>query len=310
MTHEALVQRLSEASVRKHHDAHADIAWDDGDMRIELDDPRWALDPTDPLGRTRWYQAQPERTRARIGLHLVVAQMSLGVTFERVLSMGLFELMDTLSLDSAELRYAYHEVIEESQHSLMFAEFVRRSGLEPIAVGAFERWMSRRVARMGRRFPELFFFFVLAGEAPIDCAQRRMLQRRAQLHPLVRRIMQIHVTEEARHLSFAESCLRERVPRLSWPKLTWLRLRAPIIMKVMSEQMLRPPASLVDRYRIPEAVVREAYDGPEHRHHVLDGLSDVRRLCEAIGVVTPWSRRIWRALGIWPTASPAQPACL
>ena len=68
---------------------------------------------------------------------------------------------------------------------------------------------------LGARFPELFFVFVLGGEDPIDHAQRLALAERDDLHPLVRRMSQIHITEEARHLCFARSFLREHVPELT-----------------------------------------------------------------------------------------------
>jgi hypothetical protein len=323
MNHSQLVQRLSEASVRKHFDAFADIDWEHPDHQISLDDPRWNLDDSEPLAATDWYQTQTADRRAMIGLHFVVAQMSLGVVFERVLTQGLLNFADTLPIDAPELRYAYHEVIEESQHSLMFAEFVRRSGLAPVQQNFIERWSARRVATLGRRFPELFFLFVLAGETPIDYTQRRALSRGCPLHPLLQRVMRIHVTEEARHLSFAASALRERVPELVWWRMAQLQVRTPIIMKFMTEQMLRPPSMLVNRYGIPRSVVRAAYGSTQHRSTTLEGLEPVRKLCLELGIVTPSTQRLWQALGIWPPHSgngptgseqknkePALPACL
>ena len=67
---------------------------------------------------------------------------------------------------------------------------------------------------LGRRFPELFFIFVLGGEDPIDHVQRETLRSERELHPLLERIMRIHVTEEARHLSFARHYLKREVPKL------------------------------------------------------------------------------------------------
>ena len=104
---------------------------------------------------------------------------------------------------SPEYRYAYHELIEEGQHSLMFQEFVNRTGLETPGLPTPIRFAARFVAAQGRLFPPLFFVFVLGGEDPIDHVQRTTLRSGRELHPLLRRIMQIHVTEEARHICFA-----------------------------------------------------------------------------------------------------------
>ena len=315
MTHDKLVERLSAASVRKHFDAYTDVDWDHPDHRITLGDPRWEMSPElEPLAATAWYQDQPAHVRSRLGLHFTVSQMALGVTFERVLTQGLLNYADTLPLSAPSMRYAYHEAIEESQHSLMFREFVNRTGLAPSELNWIERWSSRRVATLGRRFPELFFLFVLAGEAPIDHTQRRSLQCSSadRMHPLLHKIIRIHVLEEARHLSFAASTLRERVPALSWFRMLQLQVRTPIILKMMTEQMLQPPAMLVRAYGIPRAVVRQAYGSRQHHDNVLEGQAPVRELCTELGVVTEQTVGIWRTLGIWPNAAaaPALPACL
>ena len=64
--------------------------------------------------------------------------------------------------------------------------------------------------KLGSRFPELFFIFVLGGEDPIDHLQRETLRSERDLHPLFEMIMRHHVTEEARHLSFAASLPQAR----------------------------------------------------------------------------------------------------
>jgi hypothetical protein len=201
--YEALLGRLSHQSVVKHFDAYADIAWDSTELALDPEDPRWELPADDSLGATAWYCALPQSTRARLGLDWVASQMKIGLEFESVLKRGLLEFAATLPNGSPEFRYAYHEVIEEAQHSLMFQEFVNRSGFDAAGLGRLERLGARLIISLGRRFPPLFFTFVLGGEDPIDYVQRRDLRGGRAIHPLLERVMRIHVTEEARHLSFA-----------------------------------------------------------------------------------------------------------
>ena len=232
---------------------------------------------------------------------MTAQQMKVGVAFENILSRGLLELASELPDGSAEFRYAYHEVIEEGQHSLMFQEFVNRAGLPVEGITGFEKFMSRFVPSLGRRFPEMFFLFVLGGEEPIDCSQRMRLNNELPPHPLLERIMRIHVTEEARHVCFAKAYLTEHVPKLSAARMWQLRLRIPFTFAVMSKQMLVPPRAIVEAYDIPVDVVREAYaDNPAHRWMVLDGLKQIRELCTKLEIVTPALRPLWRLLGIWP----------
>jgi P-aminobenzoate N-oxygenase AurF len=295
-----LLQRLSHQSVVKHFDAYADVDWDDPDSAIDPRDARWEMDSGSGLARTDWYRALPAETRARIGLHAITSNMKAGLQFENVLKRGLLEYAFRLPDGSPEFRYVYHEVIEEAQHSLMFQEFVNRTGLETPGLPWELRLGSRNVVGLARRFPALFFVFVLGGEDPIDHVQRTVLRSDKEIHPLLERIMRIHVTEEARHLSFARSYLRTNVPKLPAWRRRAMAMQAPLILATEASVMLRPPRHLVRTYGVPKTVLREAYGpGSQNRQDAKDSLRKVRNLVVELGVVTPAAQRLWRRLGIW-----------
>jgi hypothetical protein len=225
--------------------------------------------------------------------------MRIGYGFESILNRGLLEFAYRLPLTATEFRYAYHEVIEESQHSLMFHEFVQRTQLDVRAPRILDA-AQYQVVRFARRFPELFFMFVLSGEDPIDWVQRTQLHNGRSLHPLVERISRIHLTEEARHMAFARHYLRRHVPRLNPAKRLLMRTRTPVVLKIASSFMMKPLPHVVRLYQIPRAVMREAYGpGTQHRKLVLEALRKPRELCWELGILnqrwTPW----WKALGIW-----------
>jgi hypothetical protein len=230
---------------------------------------------------------------------MVATFMQIGVEFESVLQRGLLEFAQRLPHGSAEFRYAYHEVIEEGQHSLMFSEFVRRAGLPVRGLAWWQRIGARQVMRFSRTFPELFFVFVLGGEDPIDHVQRQSLASGREMHPLIRRIMQIHVTEEARHLCFARHYLRRQVPKLSRLRRFVLSRRAPVILAIMSQMMMRPPATVVRTYGIPAEVVRKAYTrNPEHRARTQQAVAKVRALLAEMGLYEGGAVRLWKVLGL------------
>ena len=298
--HAELVPRLNRQSVTKHFDAYADVDWEAAENQIDPSDPRFERPADHGIGKTAWYRGLEGATRARFGLHMALAQLRIGIDFESVLSRGLLELASTHEPGSPELRYAYHEVIEEAQHSLMFQEVIARAGLPVRGLEGLDRWGARRVPALGRTFPELFFLHVLGGEAPIDHAQKLELARRDALHPLLRRVMQIHVTEEARHISFAKSWLRERIPSTSSLRMARLRLHTPFVLAVMAKQMIEPPRWLLDLYGVPKGVRREAFhDDPEHRRRIAEGVRPLRDLCAEVGILTPFTAPLWRSLGIW-----------
>ena len=301
----ALLARLSHQSVVKHFDAYADVPWDEPGYEMDAADPRWELTETDGLGATAWYKALPPEARARLGLDRTAEMMKTGLQFESVLKRGLLEFASELPNRSPEFRYAYHEVIEEAHHSLMFQEFVNRSGADPTGLKRIDRIGARFVIALGRRFPPLFFVFVLGGEDPIDHVQRRALRSGEPIHPLLERIMRIHVTEEARHLSFARHYLKTQMPTLSRLQRLQLGIGAPMILAVMAQMMLQPSRELVRRHRIPREVLEEAYtQNPAHKAAVLESLGKVRRLCTELGVLGSGYRRLWRALGLWAEDAP------
>ena len=251
-----MVARLSRQSVDKHFDAFVDVDWDAPEMAINPEDPRFSLWSFDPLAATDWYRSQPPEVRSRVALHRIASAMRTGWEFENVLQRGLLEYAFWLPNQRPEFRYIHHEIIEESQHTLMFQEVIDRSGLDIRGMPWTMKVGSRAIVSLSRRFPQLFFLFVLGGEDPVDYLQRRQL-RAGDNHPVIERIVKIHVTEEARHISFARQYLKRTVPRLGFLRKRVIGLVAPFLFGTMSRLMCFPSSSLVRTYGVPRSQLRE-----------------------------------------------------
>jgi hypothetical protein len=299
----ALVDRLNAASVTKRFEAYRDIAWDAPELRIDPMDPRWEASRERGLGKTEWYWSLPETTRREMGLGSVARFMFVGSIFENVLSRGLLQFAARLEPGSPEYRYAYHEVIEESHHSLMFREFVDRAGVPVQGLSTELSAGADRVATFGRDFPELLFVFALGGEDPIDYAQRRALREETDMHPLVERISRIHVTEEARHVSFARAYLRHNVPKLDATRRRELAIATPFILSQMAGMMMRPSAAFIERYRIPPEAVDVAYThNTDHKERIRASLEKIRLLCEELDLLPAQAVGLWKQHELWPEA--------
>jgi hypothetical protein len=110
---------------------------------------------------------------------------------------------------------------------------------------------------------------VVSGEVLIDHDNRARLEQGEGMHPLLRRILQIHVTEEARHVSFAKSYLRDRFPRLPALVRAVLGTATPRILRRGASMMLEPHPAIVERYAIPRVVLKRAFGpGTAHRETV------------------------------------------
>ena len=294
--YEAVIERLSKASVDKHWEPYRDIPWDDPDFLVDPADPRWELPEVDRLGRHPWYRSRSPEERAAIGLWRVATAMKIGLQFENLLKRGLLNYAYRLPNGSPEFRYVYHETIEEGHHGMMFQEFVNRTRL-PV------RGMPGPLSLVAQAAPwiplistELFFVFVLGGEDPIDHVQRKMLKDGRDHHPLEETIIRIHVAEEARHISFARHYLRRRVPAMPRHRRLMLGVAAPLVLGAMARIMLSPPGAMVRRFGIPREVVAEVYGD---RRNVRDSVARTRELCVELGLVNALTRRIWRVMGIW-----------
>lgn len=111
--------------------------------------------------------------------------------------------------------------------------------------------------------------------------------------------MRIHIAEEARHISFARHYLKYRVPGMARLRRRALGLATPAILGVMARIMLSPPGPMVRHFKIPAAVVREAYKSEAAQDEIRSSVGKIRDLMAELGVVTPVNKRVWKAFGIW-----------
>ncbi|MDO9455281.1 diiron oxygenase [Nocardioides sp.] len=119
------------------------------------------------------------------------------------------------------------------------------------------------------------------------------------MHPMLQRIMQIHVAEEARHIGFAHQYLQHHAPKLKRRDRAALSVIVPVIMKWLCNEILVPSKQAQRDMGIPDAVMKDLYwDAPESEKFLRDLFGDVRMLAEETGLLNPVSRRLWRALGI------------
>ncbi|MEV0856125.1 AurF N-oxygenase family protein [Nocardia fluminea] len=297
--HEVL-QSLSEGSVTKHFDPYVDIDWDSPEFAVHSDDPRWIMPDEDPLGRHPWYKGQPVERQIAMGMWRQAGIAKVGIDFEQLLIRGLMQYLIAVPNGDPEFRYVTHEAAEECNHTMMFQEMINRIGYrDVIGMGSIDRKLTLIIWPAVKYFPELFFTLILGGEEPIDHLQKSLLRGGVDLHPMVNRVMQIHVAEEARHISFAHEYLHRNVPSMNPISKSVLSVVFPIAMRVMLSMIATPPKQFVDKFGIPAEVMREAYwASPESQVVKRDVFTDVRALVTDIGLMNPVAARVWQLLGI------------
>lgn len=297
-TFDRRIRKLVELSVGTGHDAFEDVPWQDPEFAVEPDDPRLAPYPFDPLVLTDSYREWSAQQRTEAGRLRTASAMRIGWEFENLLQQGLLIRAYNMDNEDPAFAYVHHEVIEESQHSMMFYEFVRRYAPD---VPGMPTWLRRSaeplVQVMSRAWPNLFFLLVLAGEIPIDYLQRRAV-REVDMHPLVERIMRIHVEEEARHVSYANQELRRRVPEMSAPQRQVLALVFPALLGVVARLMVHPSPWVLRTCGVSRREMRAATREPRARTVLAESVGRIRSLCGELGLLTPAAKPVWRLAGL------------
>ncbi len=293
------VERLTAISEDNFADAYDDVPWDEPGFELDPTDPRLELFSFDPLRRTDWYQQLEPTERARVGLRRVAGNLRVGWEFENLLQQGLLVRAFRMGNSEAEFRYVHQEVAEESQHSMMFYEFVRRYAPEVSGMPRVLKSTANPPVQIAcRRYPALFFFMVLGGEIPVDHIQRQVLKQE-NVHPLVHRIMAIHVEEEARHVGYANLELRRRVPQMTPRGRRGLARVLPEVMGLMARLMVYPTPWQVSYEDVPRDDLKAAYRSPETGQLLADSVARIRNLCVELDLLTPASVQAWKRNRIW-----------
>jgi len=286
---------LSEGSVRRNFNPYQDIDWDSPEFAVVPNDPRWILPDSDPIGGHPWYQAQSQERQIEIGMWRQANVPKVGLHFENILIRGLMEYAFWVPNGSPEFRYCTHEAIEEGNHTLMFQEMVNRMGIDVPGMPKLLKWIQPLIPLVAGPAPIPFFFGVLAGEEPIDHTQKMVLREGKELHPIMERVMAIHVAEEARHISFAHEYLHKRVPELTRWKKFWLSLFVPLTMRILCSAIVVPPRVFWKTFDIPKSVRTELFFGsPQSKMFLRNMFSDVRMLSYDTGLMNPIAKILWK----------------
>jgi hypothetical protein len=125
--------------------------------------------------------------------------------------------------------------------------------------------------------------------------QKSMLREDKSPHPIMEKVMAIHVAEEARHISFADQFLARRVPHMVRRSRFALSLYVPIVMRVLCQAIVVPSRSFFRKFDIPRSVRKELFfNAPDSRQALRHMYGDVRMLCDDVGLMNPVALLLWR----------------
>ncbi len=288
--HAALAERLSEAAAKKSFDPIKDIDWEE-----PFDLERFYLpEPDISLYGTPIYDALSREEKVRLSLHEAASAMASGIWFENILKHKFLDYLYDANPQDPNFRFMLHEVADECHHSTMFGEFIRRSGAPFYPVRWWAKWGGHL---MKEAMPSATVFIgILAAEELMDYFNRSAMTN-PDVHPTVRRISQIHVIEEARHISYAHSHLAN-FPNLPAHKRLHAIVAAPLVTSVVVSQIISP--DVYTTHGLPADAHAQALQSPHRKRLLQHAGAKFMTFLEEIGVITAYSRPAWKMTRLVP----------
>jgi hypothetical protein len=209
--------RLLRASARRSYDPDVDIDWS-----ATPDDELWWMQPerTSLYGTDLWDGLTPAQQRELVK-HETASLVHMGWWFEVILMQGLLREVHVGDPRDPRTQYLLTEVADECRHSTMFGRAMESAGAPAYGPPPVVRRLAQKAGWV-LKGPSLYAG-ALVVEETLDRWQRDSMHDE-RLQPLTRMVNRIHVTEEARHVTFARDELTRVMPRLSRAERRWHQL--------------------------------------------------------------------------------------
>lgn len=294
------------------------IDWDNPDWEVSRDDPRWILPEGLDLGAHDWYRSLPEHQQIDIGMKRIANVTRTGLEFEQALLSGI-ALRTQLLIGERhydEFVFMTQEAKEEQHHILMFNEMIRRIDVNTYgSPGWFRSGVTPIVGPAARHMPAAFYAGVLAGEEPIDHIQQTLVKMHdeghAEVHPMVYKVMSVHIEEEGRHIMGADDLLGQYLPRMNEHSQKAFAKIYPAIARAGINATLVPSEQARQDMDMPKSVAKQIwFDSGSGRQALQDLSFRARRRAEQLGLRDPkilgkTGKKIWQILEIdGPTTRP------
>jgi hypothetical protein len=285
--------RLLQSSAKLSYDPVVDVDWD----APLANDTFFIPEQTVSLyGTSLWEQLSREQ-RIELSRQELANSVSVGIWFEIILMQLLLRMSYRADPTTAHARYALTEVADECRHSTMFAMLIDKIGGRPYRNNR-PLHVSAHTLPLILRGPSMWVA-TLIGEEVFDAIQREHLQDDA-IQPLVRAVMRIHVTEEARHVRFARDDLSRLMATASWPNKQFTRIVVAIGALLLSRLLARPAQYARAGLSNPRQAAAIARRNPHRRETLTRGAAKMVRYLREVDLIDGPGKLLWRKAGLLP----------
>ncbi|WP_329056751.1 AurF N-oxygenase family protein [Amycolatopsis sp. NBC_01488] len=232
--------------------------------------------------------------RIELSRQELVNTVSVGIWFELILMQMLLRASYRQDPTTRHVHYALTEVADECRHSTMFARLIERVDGRPYRNN---RWLQLSAQALPAILHgPAMWVATLIGEEIFDALQREHLDDES-VQPVVRAVMRIHVTEEARHVRYARDDLVRELAEAPWWRKEFARIVVAVGALLMSRLLSRPRQYL--RAGIDPGVAVAAARTSAHRRETLAfGARKLVRFLRDNDLIGGPSAVLWRRAGM------------
>ncbi len=276
-TREQTAARLLRSAERKSYDPTVDIDWDAPLVPDAYGmTPEWCS-----LYGTELWESMPERRRIALTNHEAASISSTGIWFEMILMQMILRDVYWQDFASEHVQFGLTEIGDECRHSTMFARAAQRMGIPSYKPNRVIMWLGSFFKSTSTG--SLAYGGTLFAEEILDMMQRDF-RRDPRVQPLTRRVSEIHVTEESRHIRFA----REETIRKAATLGRVQRWYAQLLMGLTAYQIITNLVS-PEAYRAvgldPREARRAAAANPHYASMVHEGCAKTVEFLDSVGLI-------------------------
>ncbi|KUI31236.1 aminobenzoate oxygenase [Mycobacterium sp. IS-1496] len=279
-------ERLLRGSAKKSYAPVVDIDWDTPVIPDTFFiPPRMVSLYGTPMWAQMTHEQQLELSRQEF-----INLLSAGVWFENILNQALLRGLMHADVTSPSTHYSLTELGDETRHMVMFGRAIEAVGGKPFQPKRVQRMIINTLPLVFQK--SVLWIAALVGEEIFDALQRQILDD-PDVQPIVRRIMRIHVTEEARHIQFARDGARRAVPRMR-PVNRYLLATihgagGPFYRYLFTNRAVYRRVGLDAR-----EARRQARRNPYFHETMRSGFAPLAAFLDEVGLMSRIGRRMWK----------------
>ncbi|WP_411107694.1 AurF N-oxygenase family protein [Streptomyces sp. cmx-4-9] len=270
-------------------DSQASIAWDSP----APDDVWYCVPERMPLFGTPLWQRMDDKQRLEMSRRELANMVGLALWSELLLMETFARALTRRDPRDPRTQYALTEISEEARHSAMFSQLLDRLGCPDYRPSAA---LHRAAVCFLPSRHDLRFATPLIFEEVLDRFQREAA-RDERVHPLVRQVCRIHVADEARHITFARSAMRDSVRCMPPARLAVQRQRMGVRAMAVTKLLVNPRV-FRDMGLDPRQARSEARANAHFQGTLLWSGAKVVPFLTDIGMITSTEKLWWRHAGL------------